>query len=337
MDEKELEATKLKDRMAYLEHRYEAMLGMVKIEHDALLRGLDMMVKDQEKVAKEKEDQKHEINLLKAQGDELTRQVSGLKKERTEMEKNSTQPEKRLADYKQKVNTLKKFKSVLDFRLREVSESLMPKEKQIETLKTQLQDAENEFETQLEEQKRLKAKMEQKEQKVNLLKMEVKQKEHVIAEKEKYIKDFENDLYTIAQTDPRTWGPPVKKLYQKYVQKERSFDQQEQRGVVEITKQMGLMEKKISSFAVKSERAELACKVDTQRKAMENSLLIHELNELRYEKKGLESKLRNLEMECKGLRAKAENAARAGTPASPAARAGALRKGVVSASRMTQE
>ena len=57
-----------------------------------------------------------------------------------------------------------KFKSVLDFRLREVSESLMPKEKQIETLKTQLQDAESEFETQLEEQKRLKAKMEQKEQ-----------------------------------------------------------------------------------------------------------------------------------------------------------------------------
>merc|ERR1719247_1582669 len=270
----------------------------MKNEHDALLRGLDMMVKDQEKVAKEKEDQKHEINLLKAQGDELSRQVSGLKKERKEMEKNSTQQEKRIADYKQKVNTLKKFKSVLDFRLREVSESLMPKEKQIETLKNQLQDAENEFESQLEEKKRLKAKMEQKEQKVNLLKMEVKQKEHVISEKEKYIKDFENDLYNIAQTDPRTWGPPVKKLYHKYVQKERSFDQQEQRGVVEITKQMGLMEKKIASFAVKSERAELACKVDTQRKAMENSLLIHELNELRNEKKGLESKLRNLEMEC---------------------------------------
>ena len=67
------------------------------------------------------------------------------------------------------------------------------------------------------------------------------------------------------------------------MQKERSHDPQQQKGVVEITKQMGLMEKKISSFAVKSERAELACKVDTQRKAMENSLLIHELNELRYQ------------------------------------------------------
>merc|ERR1719487_2345322 len=129
--------------------------------------------------------------------------------------------------------------------------------------------------------------------------MEVKQKEHIIFEKDKYIKDFENDLFNIAQTDPRTWGPPVKKLYHKYVQKERSFDQQEQRGVVEITKQMGLMEKKITSFAVKSERAELACKVDTQRKAMENSLLIHELNELRYEKKNLESKLRNYELASK--------------------------------------
>lgn len=60
---------------------------------------------------------------------------------------------------------------------------------------------------------------------------------------------------------------------------------------------MGLMEKKITSFAVKSERAELACKTDTQRKALENSLLIHELNELRYEKKNLESKLRNYELQ----------------------------------------
>ena len=87
--------------------------------------------------------------MLKAQGDELTRQVSGLKKERKEMEKNSTQQEKRIADYKQKVNTLKKFKSVLDFRLREVSESLMPKERQIEELKKDLQDAANEFDREL--------------------------------------------------------------------------------------------------------------------------------------------------------------------------------------------
>merc|ERR1719359_852993 len=121
------------------------------------------MIRDKEMASKEQAEKQHEINILRNDKEDLQRQVQGLKKERREMEKNSTQQEKRISDYKQKVSTLKKFKSVLDFRLREVSESLMPKERQIETLKTQLQDAENEFETQLEEQKRLKTKMEQKE------------------------------------------------------------------------------------------------------------------------------------------------------------------------------
>merc|ERR1719201_1679893 len=119
-----------------------------------------------------------------------------------------------------------------------------------------------------------------------------------MAEQVKRIDQFENELYNLVHDkEQREWAPEVKKLYHKYVKKERTATKSDTRGVEEITKQMGLMEKKITSFAVKSERAELACKTDTQRKAMENSLLIHELNELRYEKKNLESKLRNYELQ----------------------------------------
>merc|ERR1719456_1495020 len=294
MDDKQLEVNKLKDRMAYLEHRYEAMLSMEEADHeletekrkmefdvelktqvkketlmrkeqDSLIRGLDMMMKDKEKVAKEQADAAHQIRRLATEGEELKRQVQGLQKERK-------QQEKRITDYKQKVSTLKKFKYVLDFRLREVSESLMRKERQIEQLKAQLQDTEAEFEKQLNTQQHLQQTMELRNQKIAQLQEEVKKQESSVKAK-------------------------VKKLYHKYVKKERTTAKSDTRGVEEITKQMGLMEKKITSFAVKSERAELACKTDTQRKALENSLLIHELNELRYEKKNLESKLRNYELQ----------------------------------------
>jgi chromosome segregation ATPase len=242
---------------------------------------------------------------------------------------------------------LKKFKNVLDYRLREVSESLMPKERQIETLKSQLQDTEAEFEVKLAEQQKLQAKVDSKEQKVNQLRAEVKQKEAMISEKEKYIAGFENELYSIAQTDPRTWTNSVKKLYHKYVQKERTAPT-DKRGVEEITKQMGLVEKKITSFAVKSERAELACKVDTQRKTMENSLLIHELNELRYDKKSMESKLRNQELQLKALTTKVEKYEKVGSQKVPPSQElvalpqrqsseGRIHRGVVSASRMSAE
>ena len=137
--------------------------------------------------------------------------MAGLQKERKEQEKNSTQQEKRITDYKQKVSTLKKFKHVLDFRLREVphavhillagsdpslipklrqigcnarehmehyahaevSESLMPKERQIEQLKAQLQDTEGEFEKQLSAQQHLQQTLELRNQKIAQLQDEV--------------------------------------------------------------------------------------------------------------------------------------------------------------------
>lgn len=271
---------------------------LMRKEQDSLIRGLDMMMKDKEKVAKEQADASHEIRRLTSQSEELKRQVAGLQKERKEQEKNSTQQEKRITDYKQKVSTLKKFKYVLDFRLREVSESLMPKERQIEQLKAQIHDFEAEFEKQLAVQQKVQQTLELRNQKIAQLQEEVKKQESFVTERNKRINQFENELYDLVHDkDQRDWAPHVKELYQKYVKKERtSKSASETHGVEEITKQMGLMEKKITSFAVKSERAELACKVDTQRKAMENSLLIHELNELRYEKKNLESKLRNYEL-----------------------------------------
>merc|ERR1719359_2709989 len=132
------------------------------------------MIRDKEMASKEQAEKQHEINILRNDKDELKRQVAGLQKERKEQEKNSTQQEKRITDYKQKVSTLKKFKHVLDFRLREVSESLMPKERQIEQLKAQLQDTEGEFEKQLNQQQHLQQTMELRNQKIAQLQEEVK-------------------------------------------------------------------------------------------------------------------------------------------------------------------
>jgi hypothetical protein len=344
LDEKQLEIEKLKDMIAYLEHRYEAMLGMEEKEHeleldkkrvlaeqelkaqkaqtsqlkkeqDALLRGLEMMGRDKEQVAKEMAESESAIKQLRGECDELKRQVFDLQKERLLQEKNSTQQEKRIMDYKQKVSTLKKFKHVLDFRLREVSESLMPKERQIEQLKAQLSDLELEFEKQLKIERSLTSQLEQRTQKIQNLQQDAKKTQEQIEQKDKYMDAFTRELHELVHNpEQREWPGMIKELYRKHVRKERTSTTKDTTGVEEITRQMGLMEKKIGSFAIKSERAELACKVDTQRKAMENSLLIHELNELRYEKKALHSKLRNLELANKQLLLKAQQAEQRGAP-----------------------
>merc|ERR1719353_2888221 len=95
----------------------KSLCHQLRKEQDALLRGLDMMERDKERVAKEQTEASTNIRNLRLQTEDLTRQVNGLRHERRERESTLVEKEKKIAEYKQKVATLKKFKHVLDFRL----------------------------------------------------------------------------------------------------------------------------------------------------------------------------------------------------------------------------
>jgi predicted nucleic acid-binding Zn-ribbon protein len=65
------------------------------------------------------------------------------------MEESMKKKEKKIHEYKYKINDLQKSKHVLSFRTTEMRKSLEPKEAQIEKLKEELFKLEGEFENML--------------------------------------------------------------------------------------------------------------------------------------------------------------------------------------------
>eukprot|EP00400_MALV-I_sp_L67-5_P001165 gene1165-930_t len=81
----------------------------LKREQDSLLRGLDLMEKDKEKVHKEQAEASQIISDLRSKQDDLTRTVESMKREKKERESILKENQKKIAEYKSKVSTLKKF------------------------------------------------------------------------------------------------------------------------------------------------------------------------------------------------------------------------------------
>jgi len=299
----------------------ESLVTQLRKEQDSLLRGLDLMEKEKEKISKEQNDAQGKIESLGNKVEELKRTVNGLRVERKERDSTLAEKEKKISELKLKVSTLKKFKHVLDFRLREVSESLQPKERQIAQLKSQLHELETEFERQLAEQRAMEGSLETKNQNIARLNNEMKRLQDTVKGRDRLIEQFSSDLLKIVDNpDVREWPQFVKQMYHKYVLAgtgPRASDKEEQ-AMEELDRQMKLMEKKIRSLALKGGRTELACKMDIQKKAIQNSELIVELNVLRTEKKNLNRRVDELELKLKHY-----NAVGAGGDVMQAAGAGA--------------
>merc|ERR1719444_680169 len=105
-----------------------------------MLRGLDMMEKDRERAAKEQLETGTIVRNLTEEVEKLQKEVNALKQERRDREATLRDKELEIGAFKVKVNTLKKFKHVLDFRLREVTLSLQPKDETIADLGGKLKE-----------------------------------------------------------------------------------------------------------------------------------------------------------------------------------------------------
>jgi len=140
---------------------------------------------------------------------------------------------------------------------------------------------------------------------------EQKKLRDTIKTKERFIEKFTGDLYNLVnnqQLDVREWPREIKKMYHDYVKKDDVVTKEDQQSMGELDRQMKLMERKIRTLAMKGGRTELACKTDIQRKSHENSLLIHELNELRTEKRALQDQVKNLELTLRQTQQKLDQA-----------------------------
>ncbi|CAE8635467.1 unnamed protein product [Polarella glacialis] len=79
--------------------------------------------------------------------------------------------------------------------------------------------------------------------------------------------------------------PGKMRLYHTHVLDDRR--DQERLPLEEMQRQMRVMERRVTSLAAKNNQSKGTCKSDIQRKANENATLVHELNELRVQKRSL--------------------------------------------------
>jgi hypothetical protein len=328
VSEKENEIQKLKDLLAFSKHRFDTMLdqeGMeydfeiaelkrqsqeeleqqrmveykLKKEQDTLLRGLDKMEHDRDQISKQQFETKMTIKALTKETGELGSNVDGMKGERREREATLRERELQIGAYKMKVNTLNKFKHVLDFRLREVAQSLQPKDQMIEHLNEDLMKLEAEFEMQLARQHQMVSVLQQKDARIKELQEEGEQLRGVINARQRRIDRFHSDLYDLVQKeqDIRCWPEAMLDIYRDHVNLDSiAKDSENAVPMGELRSHTKLMERKVSQLGKNKASIEDRCKQDIQSKTAENSLLIHELNLLRVERKSLQRQVKDLDL-----------------------------------------
>mmetsp|Transcript_56384 Transcript_56384/g.145162 ORF Transcript_56384/g.145162 Transcript_56384/m.145162 type:complete len:1345 (-) Transcript_56384:95-4129(-) len=328
--EKDQEIQKHKDFIAFLQHRFDGVLASEGESHDVevvqnrmsahqnlleqkqvevklrreqetLLRGLEMMEEDRAQIEKEEQDASARIRELKDQAEDLTRMLNSLKVERTERESTLNDKEQRIESYKVKFNTLKKFKHVLDKRLAEVTSSLQPKEKLIEQLNGHLEELEFEFEKQLVDARQMEGAISQKRQQLASLAAECQKLREVIKEKDRLIGRYNYDLHNLITETPdqKVWPQEIRRMYHAYVCGERGGE--ERLPLEAMQRQMCQVERRVASLAVKGGQMRQACKSEIQRKANDSGQLVHEVNELRMQRKSLQMSVRGLQKKLEEL------------------------------------
>eukprot|EP00927_Polykrikos_kofoidii_P065799 TRINITY_DN61515_c0_g1_i1.p1 TRINITY_DN61515_c0_g1~~TRINITY_DN61515_c0_g1_i1.p1 ORF type:complete len:1359 (-),score=254.25 TRINITY_DN61515_c0_g1_i1:218-4294(-) len=325
MAEKDLEIQKHKDLLAFVQQRFEALLeregsdhfkritdaelenqqvlkgekaveARMKQQRELLLSELEGMEVERQFVEKDQFEAATNIANLTSQCEELARTVNSLKNERKERELTLKDKEARIETYKEKVNTLKKFKHSLDKGLLEVTESVQPKDHTIAQLNENLHELEAEFEKQLAEQRSLEDQMEQKTHQIMILNAEGKELQSTIKEKDLVISSFTLDLHRLVtdQSDLQKWPQEVRHLYHTHVHGHLNRD--DRPPLEDLQQQMRLMERRVTTLAARSMQTKAACKTNIQRKAHESALLVHELNEVRVQKKTLQMTARSLRL-----------------------------------------
>jgi len=336
LGEKDAELQKLKDLYAFTQHRFDAMLDQESLEHDlevqdlqrrcqedleqqrlaeyklkkeqdTLLRGLDMMERDRQRIMKEQQESEKNINILKAEAESMQRNVATIKAERKEREATLRDKELEVSAHKVKVNTLTKFKHVLDYRLREVTLSLQPKDQMIEQLNAHLLELETEFERQLEVQKQMENALELKKEQINVLSAEGDSLRETVKQQERTIHRFSADLHKLVteEKNVRRWPGGIRQIYQKHADHEHIIKAGENEAAQELKRQIQIVQRKATSLKVKGNNTDITCKADIMQKTHENSLIINELDELRVENKTLQRQSKDLELRVRQMEQRA--------------------------------
>lgn len=282
-----------------LDEEQESVMSL-KSQSAIMRRRFDKFKKDMEDLRKQLEQKSVELKGANERAEEQERQIQMLKNDIRDREQTIDNKEKRISELRMKAKELEKIKFVLDYKYKEVKKEIEPKENMILHTKEKIKEMDEELERGVRTNHSLGQALNDKAHKIDNLNLEIKRQRGAIQEKERVIQLFVTDLEKlVTEVDPSYWRDAIRQLYRTYVKKgtKEPGARDVPDSMDEFARQREYMERSLETLKKRATKNEEAVKINNQKKAAENALLIDELNALRSEKKQLENKVQELTSE----------------------------------------
>ncbi|EER19131.1 normocyte binding protein 2a, putative [Perkinsus marinus ATCC 50983] len=299
-------------------------------EKEELAKGIQAMQQEKLRLANESAEASSVMDAYKIKLEDQSKRIEALQQQSGEHVRGRRQMEEGVRALREKVESVTKGRTVVEYRLREISESVAPKDQEIKRLRKRLVETQQE----LEEQARLLRKLEDDvERKAHLAvhhRQEVVMLNEAIVEGKNTLLELKRELSTVVHhTDMKEWPKLLKRIYHQHVvggeetpakhsiatrqtnmmkSAQSTSEPRENLGSEEAQRQMKALDKRLHSLTRQSSRANAASRRDLSRRATENATLLNEINGNRVRNKNLEDKVKLLELELRDLRGKYQQA-----------------------------
>lgn len=244
---------------------------------------------------------KLEKKKVKEELNQKIKQIKLLQNERQDNIDKLLKREKDLYKYKFKIKDLKKSKHVLTHRTIEMKASLQPKEAQIEAATEKFNELKDSIERKIERVNEIGIELTKQQSKINQLQFDLLNQKHKTDEKYKIILKFAQDVYKIVQTkDDKQYKQGLMQLNQNYVMSEAAYTESGKRKDVEkieqLDRELRYMERQIATLKINTIKQEERDKSEINKKTLENTTLLEELNLIKFEEKLLQAEIKKQEI-----------------------------------------
>ncbi|KAF4714747.1 hypothetical protein FOZ63_000207 [Perkinsus olseni] len=191
-------------------------------EQENATRTLQEVQKEKVKLSNESAEASSIIAALKARIEQQARKLEDSKQRSAEQGKVRQRKEQEIRALRDKIDSLEKVKSVLEYRLREVSEAEGPKEEEIHRLRRKVSDAQGELEKQAAVQKKLEGDLERKAALAGQHRNEVATLNERIQDGQNTLAELKRELLAVVEhPNVKEWPTLLKRVYQERIVDEK--------------------------------------------------------------------------------------------------------------------
>ncbi|NWZ34085.1 CFA57 protein, partial [Brachypodius atriceps] len=277
-----------------LKDKYERQLLEEKESNIQLKGEIGVLNKRLNSLQKELKDRNRDIEEMRLEQQKLQDIIKSLEKDilalKTDIKERTEtilEKEKQIYDLKMKNQELQNFKFVLTYRIEEFKKQIESRENDIETMKKQISEMEEELEQFRKESIELKLKITQLQQKQKATAREVHREMEKKQGMETLIKRFKADLHNCVSfiNDSRQMKDSIRELYTKYVHQSDMVEAQAEDADLQqqYKKQQEYNERNLALLRKKVMKDKEMHHTAYMRVIQENVSLIKEINDLRQE------------------------------------------------------